>query len=54
MRTKTKAPVAERFKHILVKVELKKRLDKKIESLGIELTYSALIKYLLDKDEKNG
>lgn len=52
MRTKTEIPVGERFKHILLKIELKERLDKKIESMGIDLSYSALIKYLLDTDEK--
>ena len=36
---------------IRVSKELKKEMDKRIKEIGIDMSYSALIKYLLKKDK---
>ena len=38
-----------RFSTIMIKKELKELMDSRIKEIGIEMSYSALIKYLLEK-----
>ena len=43
-----------RYTSLMIKKDLKMMMDDKIKELGIEMSYSALIKYLIkiDKNEK--
>jgi len=43
-----------RYTSLMIKKDLKIMMDDKIKELGIEMSYSALIKYLIkiDKNEK--
>lgn len=40
-----------RYKSILIKSELKDLMDEKIVSIGKKMSYSELLRYLLNKNE---
>ena len=41
------------FTSLMIKKELKEMMDKKIKEIGIEMSYSALIKYLIKNNNVN-
>jgi hypothetical protein len=43
----------KKYTSITIKKELKGLMDLKIKDLGIDMTYSAYIKYLISKNEEN-
>lgn len=42
----------KKFTTLMIKKELKDLMDQEIKKTGIDMTYSALIKYLINKNNK--
>jgi hypothetical protein len=41
----------KKFTTLMIKKELKDLMDQEIKKIGIDMTYSALIKYLINKNK---
>ena len=44
----------DKYKNIMIKVELKELMDKTIIKIGKKMSYPDLISYLINNYEKNG
>jgi hypothetical protein len=44
----------EKFKSLMIKLELKEKMDKNIIKIGKKMSYGQLIDYLIEKYNENG
>lgn len=42
-----------KFTSLMIKKDLKEMMDRKIKEIGIEMSYSSLIKYLIKNSDNN-